>query len=409
MTHRFRPAPWLILACGFLGFTASLAQPLATFEAAYTGDVVANLRGGNRTGVVYRDLFDATLRLNMEQALGWPRTNLYLHTIGTQGGYPSRLAGDLQGINNIEAPTSWQLYEAWLQYIVADQRLSILAGLYDLNTEFDFIQTASLFINSSHGMGPDFSQSGRNGPSTYPFTALGVRFRWLATQAWYVQGAVLEGVPGDPNHPRGTHVLLEPGEGALFVAETGWFFGGTTTEAQGGVLRRRVSRLGTSSFDARLALGGWVYTAPFERLDRPGQEATSRGAYVLGEWKPESGHSVLGRMAFFGRFGVASARVNRLGWYLGAGAVIQGPTTGRRDDLLGVAVASAHNGGPFRRARERLGQPVERAETTLELTYLATLSDHVAVQGDVQYVINPDTNPDRPNALVYGLRLLLNL
>lgn len=396
----------MLLGSVFLG-EVGRAQSGASvvFEAAYTGDVVANVSGGRRSGVEYLDMFDAVVYLDLEQGLGWPRMEAYLHGMGTQGGSPSRLVGNLQGVNNIEAPNSWKFYEVLLQYVRVGGRMSVLAGLYDLNTEFDVIHTAALFINSSHGIGPDFSQSGRNGPSIFPFASLGVRMKWLPTDEWYVQAVALDGVPGDPDRPRGTHVILRASEGALLAAETGWYFGGEAIGERGAILRGRVSRFAAADFDGRLAMGAWIYTEPFERLDRPGQRAKSRGAYVLGEWRPAAGSGWLSRVSLFGRFGLASSSVNRLGRYVGAGVVFNGPVTGREADQVGLAVASAHNGNPFRQVRIRQGQPVSRAETTFELTYLATLSDRVAVQGDVQYVIDPDTDPTLPDALVLGLRL----
>ncbi len=401
-----RPVILMLLGTLFL-VEDSRAQTEApfVFEFAYTGDVVANVAGGRHGGLVYLDMFDAVLRFDLEQGLGLPRTEAYLHGLGTQGGHPTRLVGDLQGVNNIEAPNSWKLYEALVQYVRAAGHMSVLAGLYDLNTEFDVIHTAALFINSSHGIGPDFSQSGRNGPSIFPFTSLGIRVKWLPTDAWYVQAVALDGVPGDPDRPGGVHVILRASEGALLAAETGWYFAGEAIGERGAILRGRVSRFAAADFDGRLAMGAWMYTEPFERVDRPGQRAKSRGAYVLGEWRPTVGEGWLSRVSLFGRFGLASSSVNRLGRYVGAGVVFNGPVTGREADQVGLAVASAHNGNPFRQVRIRQGQPVSRAETTFELTYLATLSDRVAVQGDVQYVIDPDTDPTLPDALVLGLRL----
>jgi porin len=58
-------------------------------------------------------------------------------------------------------------------------------GLYDLNSEFDVIEAAALFLNPSHGIGPDFAQSGRNGPSIFPVTSLAIRGEYrLATRGW---------------------------------------------------------------------------------------------------------------------------------------------------------------------------------------------------------------------------------
>ena len=38
-----------------------------------------------------------------------------------------------------------------------NEKVSVLTCLYNLNSEFDVIETAGLFINSSHGIGPDYS------------------------------------------------------------------------------------------------------------------------------------------------------------------------------------------------------------------------------------------------------------
>jgi porin len=90
-------------------------------------------------------------------------------------------------------------------------------GLYDLNSEFDKIEAAALFLNPSHGIGPDFSQSGRNGPSIFPITSLGLRGEYKPAEHWLIRAAVLDAVPGDPERPERTAVKL--GDGALAVLE----------------------------------------------------------------------------------------------------------------------------------------------------------------------------------------------
>lgn len=46
-----------------------------------------------------------------------------------------------------------------------DDKLSLLFGLYDLNSEFDTQETSSIFINPSHDIGAEYAQSGKNLPS----------------------------------------------------------------------------------------------------------------------------------------------------------------------------------------------------------------------------------------------------
>jgi len=46
-------------------------------------------------------------------------------------------------------------------------------------------------------------------------------------------------------------------------------------------------------------------------------------------------------------------------------------------------------------------------ETTLELTYLAPLTSWLSIQPDLQYVVNPNTDPRVPNAFVGLIRIEL--
>jgi porin len=74
-----------------------------------------------------------------------------------------------------------------------------------------------------------------------------------------------------------------------------------------------------------------------------------------------------------------------------------------------VGVAAAFNGASYKRARRRSGEAVDGAEVNLELTYLAPVVPWLALQGDVQYVVDPDTDPDLANAVVIAVRLLISL
>ena len=162
--------------------------------ATYTSEFMSNLSGGLRRGTGTLDNFDLTVSVDAEELLGWKGASLFLYGLGNHGGSPSEHAGDLQTASNIDAPNAWKLYEAWLEQRWFGEKLSLRAGLYDLNSEFDALQTAGLFLNSSHGIGPEISQTGRNGPSIFPTTSLGVRAKTQVAGACYAQMVVLDGV-----------------------------------------------------------------------------------------------------------------------------------------------------------------------------------------------------------------------
>ena len=90
-------------------------------------------------------------------------------------------------------------------------------------------------------------------------------------------------------------------------------------------------------------------------------------------------------------------------------AVLTAPFATRPDDEAGIAVASARSGTPYMDAERRQGQPVNRAETTIELSYLGQLSDRLSLQPSLQYVIHPGTDPALRNATAALLRFEVSL
>lgn len=101
------------------------------------------------------------------------------------------LVGDVQGVSDLEAPPGIKVGEAWPQQNMLGNRLSLLAGRYDVSTEFDFTRSGSLFLNNSLGIAPEFALSGVRGPSIYPLTAAGVRLAIKATRNAVVRLAML--------------------------------------------------------------------------------------------------------------------------------------------------------------------------------------------------------------------------
>ena len=65
----------------------------------------------------------------------------------------------------------------------------------------------------------------------------------------------------------------------------------------------------------------------------------------------------------------------------------------------------AENGQPFKDQEDYSGVHPRNYESDIELTYRAPINDWLAVQPDVQYTINPGSNPLLKNDLIIGLRL----
>jgi porin len=382
-------------------------------SVVYDGEGLANTAGGIRTGAVFVGNLHLQLRVDAEHLLGWRGATLFLNGLGTHGGRPSRLVGDAQGVSNLEASAGWQLYEVWFQQNLLENRISALVGRYDLNTEFYRLQSATLFLNSSFGIGPELSQSGRGGPSIFPDTSVGVRLAFKPTGDVVLRAAVLDGVPVD--RPDGGHRLFAKGDGLLLVGEAA-FLSRPAPEGRPLGSRFRIGRgAGQSPYDSKLAVGGWYYTAPFDDLSerepdgRPVRHRGSAGIYVLAdELVHRSAAPSRRQVNVFGELGFGDSRVNRFGFYAGGGLVVTGLLPALANDELGLAVAVARNGSHFIELQRRDTVPVSDTETALELTYLLQVAQHVALQPDLQYVLRPGTDPARKNALAVALRFELS-
>ncbi|MDQ7040559.1 MAG: carbohydrate porin [Rhodothermus sp.] len=389
----------LVLVLGSKLLLADTSQSISRLAVAYTVDLISPLAGAS-SRPVWMDNVDVTLTLRLH-----PRTTLFLYGLGNQGGTISERIGVAQSLSNIEAPTSWRLYEVFVEHMVDQGHLSLLAGLYDLNSEFDVLSAAELFLNSSFGIGPEFANSRSEGPSIFPVTALGLRIRfvpwWTPYHAGYVQAVVLDGAPGHTHTRTGTHILFGRNDGWLLVTEAGVFVHPRKSELSLSPTLL-VSRLREYPYDHKLALGFWYYTARFQRLDTDYLRRGNWGGYLLGE-------TCLYRTAtrtlwMFLRVGWAHPRVNRFGAYTGGGFSGQGWLPGRPRDRMGLAVAAVHNSRAYRRLQWQHGAPVRHTEWVLEGTYLFALSAVLSLQLDLQWVLHPDTRTG--SVLVGALRLL---
>lgn len=381
----------------WLGLRTTLEDRGVAFGLDYTFDVMGVVAGGVSHKLATLDDWDLTMTVDAGRLVGWQGASFFVYGLGTGGRQPSKYAGVAQALDNIEAPDTWKLYEAWYQQQLLDGRLSLLLGLYDLNSEFDVIETASLFLQSSHGIGIDYSQSGLNGPSIFPTTSTAARLRFNPTERTYALLAVLDGVAGDPNDPHGTQIIWRGSDGVLLASEVGYLQGSLDGE-------------GTDPY-VKIGIGGWYYTANFDRIDDvdasgdPVRGGGNFGLYGLVEamlWhEADRAQGLSGWL----RVGGANHRLNPFAFYVGSGLVYTGLIPDRDQDQVGFAIANAIAGGDLKDAASAAGAAIDGAEVALELTYKAQLTGWLYVQPDVQYVINPGLGPDLDAALILGMRL----
>lgn len=333
------------------------------WDAVYTVDRMQNVAGGIKRGGATLDNLDVSA--TYESGNGSFFGQLVVTNSST---FSDEYSGDSQVVSNIDTTSVLRLHQFWYNYQF-DSQQRVLVGVLDLNSEFDAIEPAGLFLNSSHGIGADYAQSGGNGPSIYPTPGLSLLFEQPVTNYWSLKLAAFDAVPGDPEDPHRNDFSLSSDEGALLAAQ--------------------VTR---SQDDSSLTLGLWYYTEPSDYGDGSGTGRNS-GWYASYSVAQDDGQG------YWLRVGRAKQRLNPLDYYVGAGIALPGLKDGH---TVGLAVAYAHTS-------DWASDVLASAEQTWELTYALPVNDWLSLQPDLQYVINPSADPSLDSALVVGLRINLDL
>lgn len=356
-------------------------------QIGYIGDLLHNASGGIRNGSAYLQNVDATIEFDVGRIIGGGGGSLFAYLLWNDAStFSDRYPGDAQGVSNIDAERALRLYEFWYEHRLADL-LSLKIGLYDLNSEFDAVDSAALFLNSSHGIVPTYSQTGESGPSIFPVTSLSARLQWEFGKGNLLRYAILDAVPGDPENPSATAVKLSSREGVLHALEYNRSF----SEA------------------LRLGLGAFSYSAEFEAIRESNavgnvlKRSGNNGWYGFAEGTASFGAANRQTLSAFIRYGTANGALNPFDRYIGAGMMLSGFVPRRSDDQIGVSVATARCGTDFRAANNARSH-----ETAFEFTYVLPVAERLQIQPDLQYILNPGADPELDNALVIGVRLELN-
>jgi porin len=368
----------LCLATGLLLMSETAFAQSLKFGLSNTTDILSNMQGGLKTGTQVLNKSDIKIDYAAAED-GWPGLNLFTHLQWThKNDFSATHVGDAQVVSNIDTAEGLRVMEAWVSRDLSDNA-GLKFGIVDLNTEFDVQSFGGLFLNASNGIGPDYSQSGANGPSIFAATGLAVVGWWQANEQWLFKAGVFEGEPGNASRPGRTQINLTGSEGALLTFETRYRLSDTVT----------------------LGAGFWHYTAGFAPIGAPGIAHGNNGFYGIAEatlWGDPEGESLNGWI----RAGLANARINPIRSYVGGGLLYTAPF-GRADDQVGIAISHVGFGAPA-----RLAGGLEESETAIEISYGFALNEWAVIQPDFQYIANPSGDPTLRDAVVGGVRVSLS-
>ncbi|MEH3046265.1 carbohydrate porin [Sphingomonas adhaesiva] len=358
-----------------------------SINVIYKADATGVATGGVRRGVRFLDNLDVVADADLDRAIAWKRASAHVSLLNNLGGRPNDLVGSIQGVDNIEVANSrLKLYEAWLEQGIGE-RVTLRAGLYDVNSEFYQNDAAGLLVSPMFGVGSELASTGTNGPAIFPSTALAVRLR-VATERHYAAIAVVNAKAGTIGDAEG--VDLSGRDGALLIGEAGLTGRG------------------------KLAVGAWRYTRKQPAIIPPGVTVTddhhlSQGIYLLAE------HDLIGEaegdarhLVGFLRLGVSDGRTTpfRGGWQ--AGMLLERAVATRPASAFSLGAGNGALARSYRLSNPADLPPLGTSETIVEVTYRDEIVPGVSLQPDIQYVINPSADPTIDDALVLGIRVSID-
>ncbi len=320
-----------------------------SFEGSYVGDAYYNATGGLKTGSGFMGMGNIKVGFDTGKAHWWQGGSFFINGASIHGkSLAKSYLGDMQVASNIDAGEHAYLHELWFSQQFG--AVSFMLGLQDLNAGFMVSEGAGEFINSSFGVPPVIA-TGIQAP-IFPLTGLGLTARWNINERWAIQAALFDGNQTDFDHnPHNIRWNLSKDDGLLTMGEV--------------------------HLDGRFKMGAYYHSAD-----------ENYGFYALVD------QQVSEHLGLFGQLTVAPKNKNKNNYSLGIGA----------NYLIGgrhaAGLATTHAG---------LHQASHKHETAIELYYKYTFSDNIALQPDIQYIINPSGSETKlNNALVGMLRLHIN-
>jgi len=406
------------LTGGWAGLRAEQSGRGWDFDLGFRLDQMSVVRGGLANGGQPAFHLDLKLKADLEKVLDWQGATAFFNLIDDRGGKPNNdYVGSLLGVSNIEVPVATtRLFHAWIQKEWAEGQFSLLVGLYPIDSEFMVMDSAGVLVQPSYGALPDLALS--RGPSIFNNSAFGLRGKWAsADRSLYVQGAVLDGIPGDPNHPVGTRVKFASGDGIMSILEIGHrpVAGGVDFDILAGEQRPETEAKAPESEPgyAKYALGLWGYSERVDDLvdvDDAGAPVKRRslGWYALAE-KTILQETAIGDITVFSRYSQNDGNSIPLERSVNLGINLKGPFKGRPSDVAALGYTTGLLSHKYRRFLKTDGVEPTKTEDAWELTYRFQVDNWLAVQPILQLIRHPGADQSVHNATIIGLRLDLAL
>jgi porin len=397
-------------------------------QVNFIGEVFGNPTGGVKQGARYEQRLELGLDGDMDQIAGIKGLTFHINSYAIAGQSLSTYnLYNYSSITSIAAHPAWLLFEAWAEYKLPGDKLSIRVGQLAADSDFFISELGQLYLNSTYGWPNIFADDLPGGGPAYPYATPGVRVKVYASDQLNLVAAVFNGDPSGSGFT-GTQAALDP-SGTNFLLKYPPL---VVAEAQFSYNQDKDS----TGLAGKIKLGGWYHFGSFGDYhfavdgtsladpDSDGKAETHSGNYsvygVIDQmlWRLPGDDPKKG-IGAFARVSAAPTDRNLINFYADGGVNFMGLWSQRPDDQFGVSAAYTEVSSSVRGfdadtadfTGSRL--PTRDYELLLEATYQAQIMPGWTVQPDFEYVFHPGggginpLNPASgriPNAAVFGVR-----
>lgn len=361
----------------WLGAKSWLSDQGINYSLSYKGEFVQNFSGGVEEDTAYLGNTDVKMDFDLDKIMGASGLKLYLYALGIHGDDPSSFVGDSFATSNIEGPNVFKLYEVYLEKTL-DEQFILSAGAIDLNASYYVTQDSLPFFNSAFGISPSLSETGENGPSIFPVTALAANMKFESKNHFYFQTGVFNALSGNPDYQYDTRFSSGTSEGLLNIYELGYL---NSNEDQ----------------STQYSVGAWNYTKPADRVDGSEETDTNWGFYGM------INQPIIDKLTGFVKYGMAKETVNETAAATEIGLTYSGICNSRPDDILGLAWAQKTYSIDHRTASD-----LEKYESVIEVLYDFQVTNGLHIIPDYQLVSNPSGSKTIKDASVGTVRIALD-
>lgn len=394
------------------GVRSRLEQAGLTIGGEYIAEYTSVLDGGRNNRGSFRNQLTLDAELDLESAFGVAGGTAFVQYLSVNANTGGSVdAGDIQFFSNIEYDRSLDIiYELWYEQSLFDDRLRLKVGKVEANNEFNYVDAAVEFANSSAGFSPTiFAFPSLPDPAT-SINVFGTvvddeGFNLTLGYGLYDGAAAVDGVRTGTRGPS-TFFSDDRSDDYFHIWQADFSWEAILSE--GSLLK-----------DGRVSLGGWYHDGEFDRFDGGTEDGTA-GLFVTGEIRwfdpdrvmteagsseaPAHSASQAGGDApdrgvyLFAQYGWADDDVSEVAQHFAGGVVWRGPYASRPDDSCGIYASLADlSGSP--------AAGFDNDEFVVDVYYRLQLTPAVYMQPEFQYIVNPSGDAAIDDAVVVGVRI----